>query len=890
MQQNTQIKYLKDYQQPNYLVEELALTFEILANKVLVTNTAKYIRNNNTHSSDLILNGSSELVSISLNKSELKNYTLNNDELTLKDLPEEFTLNIQTNVNPFDNKSCMGLYASNGNLFTQNEPEGFRKITYYQDRSDVMTKFTTTIIANADDYPVMLSNGNKISERILSDGRTEVVWIDPFKKPSYLFALVAGKFSVIQDKFITKSNREVLLEVYSEADSIAQCGHCMESVKKAMKWDETRFNLEYDLDRYMIVASGDFNMGAMENKGLNIFNTKYVLAESKTATDTDFINVEAVVGHEYFHNWTGNRITCRDWFQLSLKEGLTVFRDQEFTADMHSRDVKRIQDVKALRQNQFPEDASPLAHPVRPASYLEINNFYTMTIYEKGSEVVRMYQTILGTTGFNNGMELYISRHDGEAATCENFCNAMFDANHLPFVEQLLQEFKNQFMLWYSQAGTPVLDITDNYDHNTQVYSLSIDQHIPDTPDMKNKSAMLIPVAFGLLDKNGNNVNFDIINDDNSIANKIIKHDGNYVLLLDKFTNTFKFKVALREFYDNTEHKLAPSLLRGFSAPVVINYPYTNDQLLNIAAHDSDSFNRWEAMQNLFKHEIMCAYNNDNHEVSDAIINALTKSLNDTSLDDSMKSLLANMPNAAELCAQFKPINIHQLVNAIDKIKYTLANKLETIWLKLFEQSQTENYNFNDSGKRSLKNTAIGYLCAGQNANLYHDIICVQYNNADNMTDKIGALSAINNNYTELRQQILNDFCTEYQAYPLVMDKWFMLQTQSQRNDTLEHVKSLSKHPAFDNQNPNKLYALVRAFTTNSKLFHTIDGYNWIADEVLRIDKFNPSVAGRIAGSFSSVNSLTQNYKDLAKPILERILNEDKLSKDVYELVSKILV
>lgn len=862
MEQKEQIKYLKDYQQPNYSVSNLSLKFEIMIDHVLVTNSAIYVQNNSKNNI-LILNGSSELVSLKFNDKDVTEYHLSNDELLLNNLPEKFTLKIITKVDPFNNKSCMGLYASNGNLFTQNEPEGFRKITYYQDRSDVMTKFTTTIIGDKDLYPIMLSNGNKISERQLDNNLHEVIWEDPFNKPSYLFALVAGKFSSIRDKFITQSGREVLLEVYSEPESINQCQHCMDSVKRAMKWDEDRFNLEYDLDRYMIVASGDFNMGAMENKGLNIFNTKYVLAESKTATDTDFINVEAVVGHEYFHNWTGNRVTCRDWFQLSLKEGLTVFRDQEFTSDLHSRSVKRIQDVRTLRQNQFPEDASPLAHPVRPASYMEINNFYTVTIYEKGAEVVRMYQTLLGKTGFNKGMGLYISRHDGEAATCDNFCAAMSDANNFDL---------SQFMLWYSQAGTPVLNITDSYDELSQIYCININQQIPDTPDMTNKQPMLIPVSFGLLSESGHSIPFEII------SGNIIKPDNNHIMLVRNQTNSFEFKVNERP---------TPSLLREFSAPIILNYTYSDSQLLNIAAHDTDSFNRWEAMQNLYKKEIMAVYNNESHILSNNVVNALSKSLDDDRLDPSIKNLLSGLPNFAELSAQYKPVDAHKLLNAIQLVKNSLANKLEQKWLKIFEQCQTSDYNFNDSGKRALKNSSLSYLMASNNSNIYLDIVEVQFKNSDNMTDKIGALSAINDSYDSLREELLNEFCTEYKQYPLVMDKWFTLQAQSQRNDTLDKVKLLTLHNQFDNQNPNKLYSLVRAFSANAKVFNTSDGYQWIANEILRIDKFNSGVASRIANSFGILNSLSDKYRKLAEPILEKILAETKLSKDVYELISK---
>lgn len=859
-----QINYLKDYKAPNYSVESLNLEFDIQQTQVLVTSVAKYKSNQNC-ANTLLLNGSAKLVSIYIDNIECSNYSLADDLLNLTNLPAEFTLTIKTIVDPFNNKSCMGLYASNGNLFTQNEPEGFRKITYYQDRSDVLTKFTTAIIADKTQYPILLSNGNKTHEEVLENNKHKAVWVDPFNKPSYLFALVAGNFAVITDKFITKSGREILLEIYSEADSISQCQHAMDSLKRSMKWDEDRFNLEYDLDRYMIVASGDFNMGAMENKGLNIFNTKYVLANSKTATDTDFINVEAVVGHEYFHNWTGNRVTCRDWFQLSLKEGLTVFRDQEFTSDMHSRDVKRIQDVRVLRQNQFAEDASALAHPVRPASYMEINNFYTVTIYEKGAEVVRMYQTILGKSGFNKGLELYISRHDGQAATCDDFCNAMADANNIDL---------SQFMLWYSQAGTPTIKVTDNYDHATQIYTLDVEQCLPTTPDKVEKKPQMIPIAFGLLNEHGEECKFEILD------GNIIKSDDQHILLVTKSKNTFKMKVA---------HKPTPSLLRGFSAPVILNYNYTDEQIFNIAANDTDSFNRWEALQHIYKQQIMAIYHNPQTQVSMQLIAALRKALSDDNIDKSMLSMLITLPSFSEISAQNKPINAHELVNAIINFKYQLANQLEPVWLKKYQENQTSNYDFNDAGKRALKNVALNYLASSANGNNYQEIIALQFIQTDNMTDKIGALNAVNDtNFDELRNNLLNKFIEEYRNYPLVTDKWFMLQAQSLRNDTYDNVVKLTQHSCFDAHNPNKLYSLVRAFAGNMKSFNTKDGYKFIASEILRIDKFNSSVAGRIASTFSSITNLTADYQSIAKSILNKILEEPTLSKDVYEVISKI--
>lgn len=864
MTQERKTKYLKDYQEPNYLVSDVEISFDIYDDKVVVTNNAKYFKNNKL-SNELILNGSSQLIDIKLDNNEIR-YQLENNSLIITDLPDNFSLQIVTEVDPYNNKSCMGLFASGNILLTQNEPEGFRKITFYQDRPDVMAKFTTIITADKNKYPILLSNGNKVHEEILENNRHKVIWEDPFNKPCYLFALSAGQFEILQDYHITTSGRKVLLEIYSDKDSIDQCHHGINSLKRAMIWDEERFNLEYDLDRYMIVASNDFNAGAMENKGLNIFNTKYVLADSKTATDTDFINVEAVIGHEYFHNWTGNRVTCRDWFQLSLKEGLTVFRDQEFTADLHSRTVKRIQDVKALKQNQFPEDASALAHPIRPASYIEMNNFYTMTVYEKGAEVVRMYQTILGKDGFNKGMKLYFERHDGTAATCEDFCNAMADANNFDL---------SQFMLWYSQAGTPNISIVDSYDNNTQIYRLEISQQIPDTPDMKDKLPMMIPIGFGFLNNDGQEIEIQVI------SGNIIKPENKNILLLDKSINMFEFKV---------KEKPTPSFLREFSAPVNIQYNYTTENITVIASHDTDLFNRWEAIQFLFKKAINTIYDNkhDDKLIND-IVTALNNSLTNQDILPNIKALLVGLPSFAEIAANYKPTHAHNLIHAITKLKYILANKLENLWLKTYQDNQKASYNFNDHGHRALKNIALSYLIASDNSTKYLDIVALQYQQADNMTDKIAALSAINDTNDELREELLANFAQEYEKYPLVMDKWFMLQAQSQNNDTLDKVKKLTQHHCYYPTNPNKIYSLVRAFAGNHKLFNTIDGYGWIASEVLRINKFNPSVASRVASCFSVVNNLNSNYKQIAKPILEQIISDKDITNDVYEVISKIL-
>jgi aminopeptidase N len=626
-----------------------------------------------------------------------------------------------------------------------------------------------------------------------------------------------------------------------------------------MRWDEQRFNLEYDLDRYMIVASNDFNMGAMENKGLNVFNTKYVLADAKTATDDDFINVEAVVGHEYFHNWTGNRVTCRDWFQLSLKEGLTVFRDQEFTADLHSSAVKRIQDIKFLRQHQFTEDNSPLSHPVRPDSYIEINNFYTLTIYEKGAEIVRMYQTIFGKKGFEAGLSLYFMRHDGQAVTCNEFCQAMADANHYDL---------NQFMLWYSQAGTPKLSVLDHYDEDTQIYSLTIEQHLATS----NQNPMLIPLKIGLLDDNGLELDYNLL------EGNIIYPEGKPVLLINQSLNYYRYKIKAKPI---------PSLLRDFSAPIILNYNYTQEQLFSLANYDSNSFSRWEALQTLYKRAILELYNKKHSDLIPSLINIVDSVIFNHNIDPSMRALLLTLPEVGEFFNEIPELNIHQLLHAINQLKQDLANQLVNLWLKCYHDNQTLCYDIKDAGKRKLKTVALHYLAHATITTEAVNLAISQYDNADNMTDKITALTCLNNIQDPNREKLLANFVTEYNHYPLVMDKWFMLQSQSKLVNTLDIVNNLLNHPNFDATNPNKLFALIRGFTQNHWHFNTQAGYQFIAEQILLIDQFNSGVAGRIAQGFSHLTNLAISYQQLAKPYLNTLLAKN-ISKDVFEIISKI--
>ncbi|HEZ4421971.1 TPA: aminopeptidase N, partial [Neisseria meningitidis] len=818
----------------------------------------------------LVLDGSAKLLSVKINGAAA-DYVLEGETLTIAGVPSErFTVEVETEILPVENKSLMGLYASGGNLFTQCEPEGFRKITFYIDRPDVMSKFTTTIVADKKRYPVLLSNGNKIDGGEYSGGRHWVKWEDPFAKPSYLFALVAGDLAVTEDYFTTMSGRNVKIEFYTTEADKPKVGFAVESLKNAMKWDETRFGLEYDLDIFMVVAVGDFNMGAMENKGLNIFNTKFVLADSRTATDTDFEGIESVVGHEYFHNWTGNRVTCRDWFQLSLKEGLTVFRDQEFSGDRASRAVRRIENIRLLRQHQFPEDAGPTAHPVRPASYEEMNNFYTMTVYEKGAEVVRMYHTLLGEEGFQKGMKLYFQRHDGQAVTCDDFRAAMADANGINL---------DQFALWYSQAGTPVLEAESRLKNN--IFELTIKQTVPPTPDMADKQPMMIPVKVGLLNRNGEAMAFDYQG----------KRATEAVLLLTEAEQIF--------LLEGVTEAVVPSLLRGFSAPVHLNYPYSDDDLLLLLAHDSDAFTRWEAAQTLYRRAVaanLAALSDGiglpKHE---KLLAAVEKVISDDLLDNAFKALLLGVPSEAELwdgAENIDPLRYHQAREALLDI---LAVRFLPKWHELNRQAakqenQSYEYSPEAAGWRTLRNVCRAFVLRADPAHI--ETVAEKYAEmAQNMTHEWGILSAVNGNESDTRNRLLAQFADKFSDDALVMDKYFALVGSSRRSDTLQQVQTALQHPKFSLENPNKARSLIGSFSRNVPHFHAEDGsgYRFIADKVIEIDRFNPQVAARLVQAFNLCNKLEPHRKNLVKQALQRIRAQEGLSKDVGEIVGKIL-
>lgn len=862
------VRYLKDYQTPAYRILETDLHFDIAEPQTVVKS--RLTVEPQRVGEPLVLDGSAKLLSVKINGAAA-DYVLEGETLTIAGVPSErFTVEVETEILPAENKSLMGLYASGGNLFTQCEPEGFRKITFYIDRPDVMSKFTTTIVADKKRYPVLLSNGNKIDGGEFSDGRHWVKWEDPFAKPSYLFALVAGDLAVTEDRFTTMSGRNVKIEFYTTEADKPKVGFAVESLKNAMKWDETRFGLEYDLDIFMVVAVGDFNMGAMENKGLNIFNTKFVLADSRTATDTDFEGIESVVGHEYFHNWTGNRVTCRDWFQLSLKEGLTVFRDQEFSGDRASRAVRRIENIRLLRQHQFPEDAGPTAHPVRPASYEEMNNFYTMTVYEKGAEVVRMYHTLLGEDGFQKGMKLYFQRHDGQAVTCDDFRAAMADANGINL---------DQFTLWYSQAGTPVLEAEGRLKNN--VFELTIKQTVPPTPDMADKQPMMIPVKIGLLNRNGEAVAFDYQG----------KRATEAVLLLTEAEQTFPL--------EGVTEAVVPSLLRGFSAPVHLNYPYSDDDLLLLLAHDSDAFTRWEAAQTLYRRAVAAnlAAFSDGVELPkhDKLLAAVEKVISDDLLDNAFKALLLGVPSEAELwdgAENIDPLRYHQ---AREALLDTLAVHFLPKWHELNRQAvkqenQSYEYSPETAGWRTLRNVCRAFVLRADPAHI--ETVAEKYGEmAQNMTHEWGILSAVNGNESDTRNRLLAQFADKFSDDALVMDKYFALVGLSRRSDTLQQVQTALQHPKFSLENPNKARSLIGSFSRNVPHFHAQDGsgYRFIADKVIEIDRFNPQVAARLVQAFNLCNKLEPHRRNLVKQELQRIRAQEGLSKDVGEIVGKIL-
>lgn len=852
------VKRLSDYRSPDFIVEKLHLTFELNPEATRVTASMNVKRMRAV--APLQFDGQQlKLLSVMINGAELAtgSYQVTEDTLIINDVPDTFELHLVTEINPAGNTMLEGLYMADGAFCTQCEAEGFRKITYYPDRPDVLAIYTTTIIADTSRYPYLLSNGNKISEQQLDNGLTAVTWHDPFPKPSYLFALVAGDFDVLNDHFITLSGRQVALQLYVDKGRLSRAHFAMESLKKAMTWDEQRFGLEYDLDIYMVVAVDFFNMGAMENKGLNIFNSKYVLADERTATDRDYFNIESIIGHEYFHNWTGNRVTCRDWFQLSLKEGLTVFRDQEFSADMASATLSRIDAVKLMRTAQFAEDAGPMSHPIRPEQVLEMNNFYTVTVYDKGAEVIRMLQTILGKEHFREGVTLYLNRHDGQAATCDDFVKAMEDAS---------QQDLTQFRLWYSQSGTPELQVGQHYDAEKQEVTLILSQHSASTADQLHKQPLLIPVKLQLLSEN------DAVNE-------------HHLLLLSETKQQF----VLRHV------KAEPVIvwLEDFSAPVKLKASYSEHQLLLIAAKASNGFARWDAMQQLWSMRIQQHIETGSEPaLTEDICNTLRSWLDKPLEDLALTAELLKLPDFDTLAEQYAEIPVDGLLHCLQRYQKLLAKALLPELYSCYEQLRPLSYQYNevDSGRRLLRNTCLYYLLSGSSK--YDQLAEQQYRLADNMTDSMAVLSASQQVNPLLFRQLTDDFAATWQSDALVMDKCFSLVATEPAEQVFERMQGMEQHPLFTWKNPNRVRALYGAFSMrNPQQFHRKDGkgYSLLADVVIKLDKLNPQVAARLITPLLSWKRYDSERQAVIRNVLKQISGSENLSNDVFEKVNRSL-
>src|SRR5690554_4657871 len=864
---------LIDYTEPNFWVNTTELTFELQPESTLVTARLELERNTKRPAnSPLELDGHElELISVSVNGNTLSadQYQLSDEQLIIPDLPDSAVLETKVKINPANNTALDGLYRSGGMYCTQCEAQGFRRITFYPDRPDVMSVFTTHIVADAKINPVMLSNGNLVSGEETAGVRT-VTWHDPHKKPSYLFALVAGDLLVKEDRFVTQSGREVALKLYVEPQNIDKTDYALDALKRSMRWDEEVYGREYDLDIFMIVAVDDFNMGAMENKGLNIFNSSCVLANPATATDTAYQRIESIVAHEYFHNWSGNRVTCRDWFQLSLKEGLTVYRDEEFSADMNSRAVKRIEGASFMRNVQFVEDAGPMAHPVRPDSYLEISNFYTMTIYEKGAEVVRMLANILGPENYRKGTDLYFKRFDGQAVTCDDFVACMEEASGKDL---------HQFRLWYSQAGTPQLHISDSYDAERQQYHLHVRQHTPETPGQPLKQALHIPLKITLYGEQG--------------AQDLIVEGKNYgeetVLDICREQQTIVF--------DNITEKPSPSLLREFSAPVKIDYDYQLQQLQQLVLLDSDGFCRWDAVQNLMGRVLHEAIEGDSKEpTQDALIQSLKRLLqNFSAMDMGLLACLLDLPSEHYVASRYEKADPAAISQARTHLQHQLALALEPELLACYQAlaGEVAGLSAEAMAARSLRNRALGYLMCIDKA-IYRGLAEQQFFHAENMTDQFAALKAmVHAEHAHIEaQHALQAFYQQWQNDALVVNMWLQVQATKPWGDVLRDVRALLEHPAFDKRNPNKLRAVIAAFANqNFSQFHQLSGeaYQFLAEQIADIDQRNPQIAARLLTPLTHWHQFIAPYGQLMKAALDS-LSQHELSKDVYEVLSKSLV
>ena len=861
--------YLADYQPPVFLIKHVELHIVVQEQNTLVRSTLHIQRNPQADSTDttLCLDGiglQHHWAAIDDQRLTDKHYSIAEDQLLVHQVPDQFIFSSEVQIAPETNQALEGLYRSGSMLCTQCEAEGFRRITWYIDRPDVMATFEVRIDADKTRYPVLLSNGNWYKRGNLPAGQHYVIWKDPIPKPCYLFALVAGDLHYIENRHITASGRYIRLRIYVEQENIDKCSHAMLALQQAMIWDEKHYGREYDLEWYNIVAANDFNSGAMENKGLNIFNAKYVLAQPDTATDQDYAGIEGVIAHEYFHNWTGNRITCRDWFQLSLKEGLTVYRDQTFSADQGFSSVKRIDDVRLLRTHQFAEDASPLAHPVRPASYIEIRNFYTATVYEKGAEVVRMQALLLGPEHYRQAMDLYFARHDGQAVTIEDFMACMAEISGRDF---------RQFKHWYQYAGTPEIQVTDHYDPATQTYRLDITQQHPEIAGQTKPPAYLIPIALGLMDAQGNDM--------------LDEPAGTKLLELHQTKQSFVF--------NDLPERPIPSLLRGFSAPVKLTYAYTDAQMMHLMAHDTDGFNRWDAAQTLWVKTILQTAQanraNQTIELPDGLIAAFRSALLDETEEPALTAEVLRLPSLDYLSDQMEEVDIDALHHARQALKTALAHALQAEIITRYEQmAEIAAYQASAlaAGRRSLKNNLLSYI-AQLDTEAAWDLVITQYQTQHNMTDVLAALTLIVNSEHQERQTLLHDFAERWKTEPLVMDKWFSVQARATRPDTLEQVQRLMQHPAFSLQNPNKVRALIGAYSAgNPVCFHAADGrgYHYLSQQVQAVDQFNPQIAARLVRGLIRWERYDSARQLKMQAALQRLLTVG-VSKDVYEIVTR---
>ena len=871
--------YLSDYRVPEFCIDKTHLLVQVDDDVTKVTATLHMRRNpeSSNQEAPLELQGVElDLLHLFIDEQELHQpaFSLTKETLTVHKVPDVFVLRSVVNIKPQDNTSLEGLYKSATMYCTQCEAEGFRKITYYLDRPDVMSVFTTRIEACAERYPVLLSNGNPVASGNNDTGKHWVEWHDPFPKPAYLFAMVAGDLAVREDSFTTCSGRDVAIKLFVEPKDLDKCDHAIDSLKRSMRWDEEVYGREYDLDIFMIVAVDDFNMGAMENKGLNIFNTSCVLANPQTTTDAAFQRVEAVVAHEYFHNWSGNRVTCRDWFQLSLKEGFTVYRDSEFSADMGSRAVKRIDDVSFLRTMQFAEDAGPLAHPVRPASYIEISNFYTLTVYEKGAEVVRMINTLIGPEMFRRGSDLYFERHDGCAVTCDDFVAAM---------EEVSGRDLTQFKRWYSQAGTPKVSARGVYDSEAKTYTLTLSQSSLPSPGQEQKEPFHIPIHTALIGEQG------------EISCRL---EGDNIESTDWVLELVDPEQTL-VFHDVHEAPV-PSLLRGFSAPVKLDFPYTSAELRFLMTRDGDAFNRWEAGQNYalqIIHQLLADFAAGRDlQLDEAFVAAVADTLQDKTLDDAFMARMLLLPSEAYIAETCDVVDVHAIHAVRQFIRRSLANALRAQWLAIYHGRRTQK-SYEPSaqaiGQRSLVNTALAYLMADDHY-AEVDLCYQQFNDANNMTDQFAALSCLVNSAAAhedgAASEALEQFYRQWAHEPLVVNMWLSVQAGEATSGALERVKKLIEHPAFDDKNPNKLRSVIAVFAgQNPTNFHAVDGsgYAFLADRVIALNKVNPQIAARLVVPLTKWRRYPTSSQVMMKEQLERILGEHELAKDIYEIASK---